>query len=100
MKELPSAWTQEGKDVLEVWSGTCGATERRRIEETSPRSEKEEGRESATDLDTCGVKVLVRQAIARQVKQRPDDERRDARAARRPGGSAGCDMERDDHGPR
>lgn len=78
MKELPSARTQEGKDVLEVRSGTRGATDRRGIEETSPRSQKEDGRESAPDLDTRGVQVLVRQAITRQVKQRPDDERRHA----------------------
>jgi hypothetical protein len=67
VKELPSARTQDGEDVLEVRGGTRRATERRRIEWASPRSEEEEARKAADDLEATRADVLVRQAVACEV---------------------------------
>jgi len=99
MKELPSTWTHEWKDVLEIRSRTGGTAQRRRVEDAPPRGEENEGSEPATDLDGSGMDVLVRHAIAREVQQRPDEERRSARPAGRAGGGSRRNMERDDHGP-
>jgi uncharacterized membrane protein YeaQ/YmgE (transglycosylase-associated protein family) len=45
------------------------------------------------------MKVLVRQAVAREVEDGPDEQRLEARPAGGARGSARCDMERDDHDP-
>jgi hypothetical protein len=71
VKELASARTQEGKDVLEVGGGTrCGA-KRHRIEWASPRGEEKETRKTAADLEATRAEVLVRQAITREVEDWP-----------------------------
>jgi hypothetical protein len=98
VKELPSTRAQERKDVLEIGSGTrCGAN-RRRIERASPRSEEDHARDTATNLDATRADVLVRQAIAREMKDWPEEERPEARPARGTGRGTGGDVERDDHG--
>jgi hypothetical protein len=71
VKKLPSAWAQEGEDVLEVRSGTRRPTKRRRIERASPRGKKKEARKTAADLEATRADVLVRQAIAREVDDGP-----------------------------
>jgi hypothetical protein len=71
VKELPSARTQEGEDVLEVRGGTRRGAERRRIEWASPSGEKKEARETAADLEATRAEVLVRQTVAREVEDRP-----------------------------
>jgi hypothetical protein len=78
VKELPSTWTQEGNDVLEVRGGTRRGTKRRRIEWASARGEKEETRKPAADLEATRADVLVRQTIAREMKDGPEEERREA----------------------
>jgi hypothetical protein len=98
VKELPSTRTQEGHDVLEVRGGTRRGTERRRIEWASPRGEKKETREPAADLEARRVDVFVRQAIARKMEDRPEEQSGDPRTAGRAGGSTRSHMEGDDHG--
>ena len=71
MKELSSARAQEGEDVLEVRGGTRRSAERRRIERASPRGKKKDARKTAADLEAARAEVLVRQAIAREVDDRP-----------------------------
>jgi hypothetical protein len=71
VKELPSTWTQEGNDVLEVRGGARRCTKRRRIEWASPRREKKDARETTSQLEASRVDVLVRQAIACEVEDRP-----------------------------
>lgn len=43
--------------------------------------------------------VFMRQAIAREVEDRPEQQSGESRLAGNAGGSAGSHMERDDHGP-
>jgi hypothetical protein len=98
VKELPSGRTQEGEDVLEVRGGARGGAKRRRIERASPRGEEDDARETAPDLEATRADVLVRQAVAREVEDRAEQERREPRPARRAGRGARGHVERDDHG--
>jgi hypothetical protein len=98
MKELPSSWAEEREDVLEVRGGTRRATKRRRIEWPSPRGEEKDPRDTAADLEAMRAEVLMRQAVAREVEYRPQEERRDSRPAHSAGGGACRHMERNDHG--
>jgi hypothetical protein len=97
VKEPPSARTQKGKDVLEVRGGARRGTERRRIEWASPRGEEKDARETAADLEATRAEVLVWQAIAREMEDRPQEECRKSRSARSAGGGARGYVERDDH---
>ena len=98
VKELPSARAQEREDVLEVRSGARRGAKRRRIERASPPGEEQEARETADDLEATRADVLVRQAIAREMEDWPQEERRESRAARGAGRGARRHVERDDHG--
>ena len=71
VEELSSARAQEREDVLEVGGGACGGAKRRRIERAAPRGEKEDARETAADLEATRGDVLVRQAVTREVEDRP-----------------------------
>ena len=71
VKELPSARTQEGEDVLEVRGGTRRGTKRRRIKWASPSGQEKDARESTADFEATRAEVLVRQAIARKVEGWP-----------------------------
>lgn len=98
VKELPSARAQERKDVLEVRGGTRGGAKRRRIERASSRGEEEDARETTSDLEATRAEVLVRQAIAREMEDWPQEERRDSRPAGGAGRGACGYVECDDHG--
>ena len=54
--------------------------------------------DTARDLKATRAEVLVRQAVAREVEDRPQEQRRKSRPTRRAGGGARGHMERDDHG--
>ncbi len=97
MKELPSARAQERKDVLEVRGGARGAAKRPRIEWASLRGKEKDARETAADLEATRAEVLVRQAIAREMEDWPQEERRDSRPAGGAGRGARGYVERDDH---
>lgn len=71
VEELPSARAQEGEDVLEIRGGARRGAKRRRIERASPRGEEEEARKTAANLEAARADVLVRQAVAREVEDRP-----------------------------
>jgi hypothetical protein len=71
VEELPSARAQEREDVLEVRGGARRGAKRRRIERASPCGEDEEARDAAADLEPTRVDVLVRQAVAGKVEDRP-----------------------------
>ena len=98
VKELPATWMQEGEDVLEVGGGTCRGAKRRRIEWASARGEEKDACDAAGDLKATRAEVPVRQAVAREVEDRPQEERCKSRPARRAGGGASCHVERNDHG--
>ena len=98
VKEFSATRTQEGEDVLEVGCGTRRCTKRRRIEYASPRGEEKDASDAARHLKATRAEVLVRYAVAREVDDRPQQERRKSRPARRAGGGARGHMERDDHG--
>ena len=83
--------------MLEVGGGTRRGAKRRRIEWASPRGEEKDACDAARDLEATRAEVLVRQAVAREVEDRPQQERRKSRPARRPGGSPRGHVERDDH---
>ena len=77
VEEFPSAWAEEGEDVLQVRRGARCSAKRRRIERTSPRGEKEDARETADDLEPTRVEVSVRNAVACDVKSRSQNEGRE-----------------------
>jgi hypothetical protein len=100
VEELAAARTQEREDVLEVGGGTRGGTKRRRIERAAARGEEDEARETAADLEAARADVLVRQTVACEVEDRPQEERRHPRPAGGAGRGARRHMKRDDHGRR
>jgi hypothetical protein len=71
MEELPSTRAQEREDVLEVRSGARRRANCRWIEGASPRGEEQEARKTAADLEATRAEVLMRQAVAREVEDRP-----------------------------
>ena len=83
--------------MLEVRGGTRRSAKRRRVEWTSSRSEEKHAHYTTADLEATRAEVLVRHAIAREVDDRPKDERRDPRPARSAHCCTGGDVERDDH---
>ena len=88
---------QEGQDVLEVGYGAGPGADRRRIERAAACGEEDEARETAADLEAPRADVLMRQPIAREVKDRAQQERRDPRPARGTGRGARRHVKRDDH---
>jgi len=96
MKELPATRAQKREDVLEIGGGARRSSERRRIERASPRGEDKDPSHAACDLEAARAEVLVRQAVAREVEDRPQKERRRSGPARRAGGSARGHVKRDD----
>jgi hypothetical protein len=83
VEELAAARAQEREDVLEVGCGARPGAERCRIERAAARSQEDEARETATDLEAARADVLVRQPIAREVEDRAQQERRESRPAGR-----------------
>ena len=71
VKELPSAWTHERNDVLEIRSGARERAERRRIEGASPRGEKSDACDTGPDLEPSRVEVSVRNAVAHEMQNGP-----------------------------
>ena len=97
VKEPPSARAQEREHVLEVRAELATAPSvagssgpRRAVRRRTP--------ETAADLEATRADVLVRQAIAREMEDWPQEERRESRPARHAGRGARGHVERDDHG--
>jgi hypothetical protein len=84
--------------VLEVGRGTRRGAKRRRIKRSSPRGEEKDACDAAADLEATRAEILVRQAVARKVEDRPQEERRKSRPRRRASGGARGHVKRDDHG--
>lgn len=97
VKELASARTQKWDDVLEIGCGACRGPESRRIERSAPGGKEGETKKAARDLEAARVDVSVRQTVAREVEDRPDNEGGDSRAGRGAGGRARGDVERNNH---
>ena len=98
VEELATARAQEREDVLEVGCGARPGAERRRVERAAARGEEDEARETAADLEAARAEVLVGQPIAREVKDRAQQESRDPRPAGGTGRGARRHVKRDDHG--
>jgi hypothetical protein len=98
VEEFPSARAQERKDVLEVRRGARRSAECRWIERASPRGEEEDARQAAADLEPTRVKVSVRNAVARDVENRPQKDCCEPRATGGAGRSACRHVEGNDHG--
>jgi hypothetical protein len=73
VKELSPAWTEKRKNVLQVRGRACRRAKRGGVEQASPHDEEKEARETAADLEPRRVDVLMRQAIAREVEDGPDE---------------------------
>jgi hypothetical protein len=71
MEELASARAQEREDVLEVRGGARRGAKCRWIERASARGQEQEARETAADLEATRADVLMGQAVAREVEDRP-----------------------------
>jgi hypothetical protein len=67
--------------VLEVRRRARRSAERRRIEWAAPCGEEQKTCQTAADLEATRVEVLVRQAIACEVEDRPQEERRESRSS-------------------
>jgi hypothetical protein len=76
VEELAPARAQEWEDVLEVRGGARSRAQRCRIERSAPSGEKGETRQAATDLETARADVLVREAVAGKMEERPREDRR------------------------
>jgi hypothetical protein len=100
VKQLGSTGTQKGDNVLQIGGGARCRAESRGVERAAPAGQENEAKEAARDLEAARVDVLVRKTIARKVHDRPEDDGRQARSSCGPGGGAGRDVERDDHGRR
>jgi hypothetical protein len=83
--------------VLEVGRGARCSAKCRRIERAASRSEEEDAREATADLEPTRAKVLVRNAVAGDVENRPQKECCEPRAAGGAGRSACRNMEGNDH---
>jgi hypothetical protein len=71
VEELPAAGTQERKDVLEVRGRARRGADGRRIERASSQGQEQDAYDAATDFEASRADVLVWQAIARKVDDRP-----------------------------
>jgi hypothetical protein len=71
MEEFPPTRPQEGENVLEVRRGARRSPKCCRVERAASRSEEEDAREAAADLEATRVKVSVRNAVAGEVEKRP-----------------------------
>jgi hypothetical protein len=98
VEEFPSTRAQERKDVLEIRRGARCSAKCGRIEQASPQREEEDARQAAADLEPTRVKVSVRNAVARDVKNRPQKECCEPRAAGGAGRSACGHVEGNYHG--
>jgi hypothetical protein len=72
VEELPSARAQEREHVLEVGSGGRRGAECRWIEDASANGQDQEACETATDLEATRADVLMGQAVASEVQDRPE----------------------------
>jgi hypothetical protein len=97
VEEFPSARAQERKDVLEVRCGARRSAKCRRIERASPQGEEEDARQAAADLEPTRAEVSVRNAVARDVENRPQKECCEPRTADGAGRSACRHVEGNDH---
>jgi hypothetical protein len=100
VEELATARPQLWDEVLDVGRRRGGGADRRRVERAAAKSERTDAHEAADDLEAATADVVVRHAVAYEVQSRPEQERSAARTGEVPGGGAGGDMQRDDHGHR
>ena len=98
VEEFPSAGAQERKDVLEVRRGARCSTKCRRIERAPPHGEEDDARDTAADLEATRAEVSVRNAVARDMENRPQKECCQARTTRRARRSACRHVESNYHG--
>ena len=76
MEELASPGAQERENVLEVGSRARRRAQRRRIERSASQGEESEARQAAADFEAARADVLVRDAVAGKMEDRPREERR------------------------
>ncbi len=84
--------------MLEVGRGARRSAECCWIKRTSPRGEKEDACDAAADLEPTRVEVSVRNAVARDMENRPQKEGCESRAADRADRSPCRDVEGNYHG--
>jgi hypothetical protein len=100
VKQLAPVWAEKRHDMLKIRCRAGRCSESRRIQRAAPAGEEREAHESATDLEAAGADVLVWHTIAREMEDRPEEDRDEPRPARRSGCGACGDMERNNHGPK
>jgi hypothetical protein len=98
VEEFPSTRAQTRKDVLEVRRGARCGSECRRIERASPSGEEKDARQAASYLEPTRAEVSVRNAVARDVENRPQQECCEPRAAGSSGRGACRNVESNYHG--
>jgi hypothetical protein len=80
VEEFPSPRAEEKKNVLEVRRGARGSAKCRWIERSSPHGKEDGAREATANLELARVEISVRNAIARNVENRAEEECRESRA--------------------
>jgi hypothetical protein len=96
-KELAPARAREPEDVLDVGQrGGYGADDSR-VERPATHAEQEHGGCAARGLEPARGDVLVRHAVAQEVRDGPEGERPGARAGQRTRERSRGDVEGDDH---
>ena len=98
MKELAPVRAEKREYVLEIGGGARYSSQSCGIQRTASAGEEGQAEETARDLEPARADVPVRQTIAGEMEDRPQENGGESGAA----GSTGCcasrDMERDDQG--
>jgi hypothetical protein len=95
-EELATAWPREAKDVFEVRKRSRERARDGGIERSARSPEEQDARDARTDLEGAVGDVLVRHAIAGEVKEQPERQRSEPRAHECATGRACRDVEGDD----
>jgi hypothetical protein len=97
MEELLSAGTQPAEQVLEVRRRRRSRTQRRRIERSPPDGKQSETDEAAHHLEAAVRNISMRNTVRGNMQRRPEQHRTDTRARKQTGGTAGRNVQRNDH---
>ena len=71
VKELLTAWTQRGEDMLEVGRRSRERPERHRVERPATHSQQPDTHDPARHLKRAAGDVLMRDTVGGQMQERP-----------------------------
>jgi hypothetical protein len=98
VKQLASSWAQVRDDMLQIGSRARRCSERRRIQRPAPAGEERKAHHPTPDFEAAGADVSVRQAVAREVEEWPNQDCGEPGSTRGTGRGARRDVEGNNHG--